>query len=109
VTLIPTAEMVPLAVDTDGSVRISKTRVTLDTVVAAFDSGLSAEAIVEQYPVLQLADVYAVIGYYLHHLDEVASYLTEREGQSDAVRDEAERRFAPAGVRARLLARQKTQ
>ncbi|MEP0758427.1 DUF433 domain-containing protein [Trichocoleus sp. DQ-A2] len=40
------------------------TRVTLDTVVAAFNSGATAEEIVFQYPSLQLANIYAVISYY---------------------------------------------
>ena len=40
---------------------------------------MTAEAIVEQYPVLRLADVYAVIAYYLHHIDEVTSYLEDRD------------------------------
>jgi uncharacterized protein (DUF433 family) len=108
-TLSLMPEMVPLAADADGSIRVAKTRVTLDTVIAAFEAGMTAEAIVEQYPVLRLADVYAVIAYYLHHIDEVTSYLEDRERLSETVREESERHFDPAGVRARLLARQKPQ
>jgi uncharacterized protein (DUF433 family) len=54
-----------LVLDADGVARIGATRVTLDTLVAAFEEGATAEEIVRQYPSLQLADVCSVIGYYL--------------------------------------------
>ncbi len=85
--------------------RVGGTRVTLDAVVEAFQEGLTAEEIAQQYPSLSLSDVYAVLSYYLNHQDEVESYLQERERIRQAVRRENERRFDPAGVRERLLAR----
>jgi hypothetical protein len=39
-------ETLPLQADADGAVRVGKTRVTLDTVVAAFSNGATAEEIV---------------------------------------------------------------
>ena len=54
-------EPLPLLADKDGVVRVRGTRVTLDTVVTAFNDEATAEEIVHQYPSLQLADVYAVI------------------------------------------------
>lgn len=50
-------EPVPLYADEDGVVRVGGTRVTLDSVVAAFRLGETAEGIVESYPALCLADV----------------------------------------------------
>lgn len=96
---------VPLRVDADGVVRVGGTRVTLDTVVDAFAEGLSAEEIALQYPSLQLADIYATIGYYLQNREEVEAYLEDQARGAAEVRAEAERRFPPQGVRARLLAR----
>jgi uncharacterized protein (DUF433 family) len=61
--LVPTAEPIPLVTDANGVVRISKTRVTLDTVVTAFLEGATAEEIREQYSSLRLSDIYAVITY----------------------------------------------
>ena len=58
-------EPVPFTVDSDGVARVGKTRVTLDTVVAAFLEGATAEEIVQQYPTVDLADIYSVIGYFL--------------------------------------------
>ncbi len=100
-------EPIPIHTDADGVIRVGGTRVTLDTVVAAFDAGATAEEIVQQYPSVTLADVYSVIGYYLRHQPEVRAYLTEREKEAAQVREENERRFDPAGVRDRLLARRR--
>jgi len=98
-------EPLPLMIDGDGVVRVGHTRVTLDTVVAAFQDGATAEEIVQQYPSLQLADVYVVIGYYLRKQAEVDAYLRQRQQQADEIRRQNEARFDPAGVRDRLLAR----
>lgn len=102
-------ERIPLMADTDGVVRIGGTRVTLDTVVAAFDDGATAEEIAHQYPSLQLADVYAVITYYLRQRSEVEAYLRQRRELADEVRRQNEARFDPQGVRDRLLARRKAK
>jgi uncharacterized protein (DUF433 family) len=101
------AEPVPLASDADGVVRVGSSRVTLDTIVAAFREGMTPEGIVEQYPTLRLAEVYSVIGYILSHPAEVETYLRDRQRSAEAVRRENEARFDPTGVRDRLLARRR--
>jgi uncharacterized protein (DUF433 family) len=108
-SLIVTAQPIPLTTDTDGVVRVGNTRVTLDTIVAAFREGATPETIAQQYPSLALADVYAVIGYYLNHGPEVHAYLQQREQQAARVRQENETRFDSNGVRDRLLARRLQQ
>ncbi|BAZ51875.1 hypothetical protein NIES4103_45340 [Nostoc sp. NIES-4103] len=100
-----TTESIPLEVNPDGVVRVGGTRVTLDTVVAAFNQGATAEEIVFQYPSLQLADVYAVISYYLRHQQEVQEYLQERQQRANEIRKINENKFNPQGVRDRLMAR----
>jgi uncharacterized protein (DUF433 family) len=100
------AEPLPLATDDAGVVRVANTRVTLDTVIAAFHDGLTAEEIAEQYPSLPLAQVYSVIGYYLDHQAEVDTYLADREQRANEVRLANEESFSPVGIRSRLLARQ---
>jgi uncharacterized protein (DUF433 family) len=109
VTLTIAAEPVPLRLDAGGVVRVGGTRVPLDTVVAAFHDGATAEEIVQQYPTLDLGDVYAALAYYLRHRPEVDAYLEERGRQREAVRAENEARFDPRGIRARLLARRAAQ
>lgn len=104
-SLILTAESPPLVTDSAGVVRVAGTRVTLDTVVAAFHDGATADEIAEQYPTLTLSAVYAVIGYYLRRKADVEEYLAGRQRCADEIRRENELRFRPVGVRARLLAR----
>jgi uncharacterized protein (DUF433 family) len=99
---------VPLHVDQDGVVRVSDTRVTLDTVLGTFLMGVNPEEIAARYPTVALADIYAVISYYLHHQAEIDQYLQQREEAAERVRRENEARWSPAGVRERLLARQAT-
>jgi uncharacterized protein (DUF433 family) len=100
-------EPVPLVADADGVVRVGSTRITLDTVVAAFDVGDTAEEIAHQYPSLDLVDIYAVITYYLRHRAAVERYLDARAQTAAQVRVDAEARFDPVGIRARLLARRR--
>ena len=100
-----TTEPVPFMVDSDGVARVAKTRVTLDTVVAAFLEGATAEEIVQQYPTVDLADVYSVIGYYLRRRSEVDDYVQRGRQQAEIQRKQNESRFDPYGVRERLLAR----
>ena len=103
--LAPTTEVIPLTVDANGVLRVGNTRVTLDTMLAAFADGATVEEIVQQYPSLHLADVYSVIGYYLRHTAAVDVYLQQRHKQRETVRQQNEGRFDPHGVRERLLAR----
>lgn len=100
-------EQVPVYTDGDGVIRVGGTRVTLDTLVAAFDAGATAEGIAQQYPSVALADVYSVIAYYLRHQPEIRLYFSQRERQAARVREQNERRFDPSGVRERLLARRR--
>ena len=102
-------EAPPLSTDPDGVVRVTGTRVPLDTVIAAFVAGATAEEISQQFPSLALADVYQVIAYYLRRPSEVEEYLRRRMAQSESVRASNEQRFDPVGVRARLLARRGTR
>lgn len=104
-TLDVAPEPMPLLAGRDGVVRVGATRVTLDTVVAAFDGGATAEEIAQQYPSVDLADIYAVITFYLRHRDEVAVYMRARARVATQVRADNEARSDPVGIRDRLLAR----
>jgi uncharacterized protein (DUF433 family) len=104
-TLVVVAEPAPLQTNADGVVRVGNTRVTLDTVIAVFKQGTTAEEIVYRYPSLRLADVYATIAFYLNHQQEVETYLQQRQQQAQEIRKMNEARFDPQGLRDRLLAR----
>lgn len=107
-TLVAGPEPVPLAADAEGVVRVGGTRVSLESVIHAFDEGATAEEITQRYPSLNLADVYTVIGYYLKHEVEVKDYLRERQYRSGETRRENQTRFDPAGIRERLMERRKS-
>jgi uncharacterized protein (DUF433 family) len=105
-TLVVTAEPAPVETNADGTVLIGETRVTLNTLVAVFNQGMMAEEIVYRYPSLKLADIYATIGFYLNHQQEVEAYLHQRQQQAQEIRRMNEAKFDPQGLRDRLLARQ---
>ena len=104
--LIITAEPIPLKADESGVVRVGGTRVTLETVIISFNQGATAEEIVQQYPSLKLADVYATIAYYLSKKAEVDAYLQQQQKIAEEIRTFNEARFNSQGIRSRLLARQ---
>src|SRR5580700_3027505 len=95
-------EAIPLAKDAHGVYRVGGTRVTLDLVVRAFNRGATAEEIAQKFTSLELSDVYQVIGYYLKHSVEFASYFEQREREErELVAEHPE--WSPKGLRERLL------
>lgn len=95
----------PLRVTKDGVVYVGNTRVPLETVIWTYNEGASAEEIVMQYDALALADVHAVIAYYLNHREAVETYIEGVKAESERVRQENEARFDMRAFRERLLAR----
>ncbi|SPF49835.1 conserved hypothetical protein [Candidatus Sulfopaludibacter sp. SbA4] len=108
-TELDTVETIPMVLGADGVIRVGGTRVTLDTLIAAFREGETPEEIAQQYPPVALGDIYAVIGYALRHPDTVSVYLRRRSDVAKDVRTENERRFSADGIRDRLLARRLSQ
>lgn len=99
------AEIPPLIQDDDQVVRVRGTRVTLDSIVGEYEDGATAEEIVQRYPTLALAEVYAVLAYYLKRRPEVEEYLASSRTIAEAVRSEYSKQFDQRGIRDRLLAR----
>jgi uncharacterized protein (DUF433 family) len=100
------AVAVPLFDDGQGGLRVSGTRVLLERIVHAFEDGATPEGIVQSYDTLQLADVYAVLTWYLRHKEEVEDYLRKRAEQADVIRQMIEAGQPDrAELRARLMAR----
>ncbi len=100
---------VPLRLDAQGTIRVGRSRVTLDTVIAAYHQGASPETIVRQYPAVTLAEVYGAIAYYLQHQAEMDAYLRARLAAAAPLREELEGRFNPVGLREQLAARRADQ
>jgi uncharacterized protein (DUF433 family) len=99
------AEPPPLHMDTNGVLRVGGTRIPLETVIEEYRNGADADEIAHNYDSLQLADVHAVIAYYLKHSSDVTAYLAEREEHAERTRAENELRAPSGGWRERLMAR----
>jgi len=83
---MPTVIDVPLRIDSNGVIRIGNTRVTLETIVSRHQAGDTPEAIQRGFPTVPLADIYAVLAYYLSHQDEVDTYMRGVEAEGEAIR-----------------------
>ena len=103
--LVFEAQTVPLVTDQGGVVRVGNSRVSLDTLLAIYEQGASAEEILLRLPTLQLSDIHAVLAYYLNHQAEVHAYLRLRQQEEEAAAAEDAGRFGHDGMRERLLER----
>ena len=90
-------------VDESGVMRVGASRVMLDSIVASFEQGHSAETIQQQYPSLSLEEVYGAIAWYLAHADEVAQYLQRQQAVWDQWRAKAAEQPSPVIQRLRAL------
>ena len=89
--------------DEHGVLRIGRSRVMLDSIVASFEQGHSAETIQQQYPALTLEEVYGAITWYLANPDEVSQYLERQQAVWSQCRAEAAARPSPVAQRLRAL------
>lgn len=101
----PIVEQVPLRLYEGRSLRVGTTRVTLDTVVTAYKMGETAEEIAESFDTLELADIHAVISYYLRHVDEVDAYIADGEARAEELRRWVEEHQGATDFREQLRTR----
>ncbi|HEX5447275.1 MAG TPA: DUF433 domain-containing protein [Pirellulales bacterium] len=75
----------------DGGYWLSGSRVSLDSIVYAFQQGQPAESIAHSFPAVSLEAVYGAIAYYLGNRQRIDEYLAEGralyEAQRQAARD----------------------
>jgi uncharacterized protein (DUF433 family) len=95
----------PLRLDASCVLRVGPTRIPLDRVIYTFSTGSTAEEILDDFPTLNLTDIYAVITYYLWHREVVDAYLKAREEHAEEIRRDHEARWPTEGIKERLLAR----
>lgn len=106
VTITIETDAVPLRVDAGGTVRVSGTRVTLDTIIGFYNQGMSAEELTHAFPSVPLADAHAVIAFYLRRRAKIDDYLSKRNEEAEQKRREFESKFPPKGpTREELLDR----
>jgi len=84
-------------------IRIKGHRIGIESILAKYLAGQSAEEIARQYDTLRLVDIYATVTYYLQNQAEVDAYLerTQQLLADDMVRSDANP--SPAVLRLRKL------
>jgi uncharacterized protein (DUF433 family) len=95
----------PLTKGEDGTIRISGSRVTLDSLVGEFKRGATAEQIQEDFPSLGLREVYGAIAYYLEHMEAVEEYLQQQKKAGEETRIWIESKQETNHLRQRLQVR----
>lgn len=90
-TQLTLTQATPLIQEADGTVRITGSRVTLDTIIGAFQKGATAEQ--DSFPSLSLTQIYGAIADYLDHEADVEIYLGERRAEAEAIKYEIESRL----------------
>jgi uncharacterized protein (DUF433 family) len=95
----------PFRWDEAGGIRIGQSRVTLDSLLAAYHSGATPEEIAVQYSVLHLEEIYASIAYYLSHRQQIDSYLELRQREQKQRRSAVIQQYNLTNLRQRLLDR----
>ena len=99
----------PLRIDEVGGIRIGQSRVTLDSLLAAYHAGSTPEEISVQYSVLELSDIYATIAYYLSNRSQLDSYLEKRRQESEHRRMQLAQTNNLNDLRSRLISRRQAQ
>jgi uncharacterized protein (DUF433 family) len=99
----------PFRWDEAGGIRIGNSRVTLDSLLAAYHNGSTPEEIAVQYPVLRLEEIYSAIAYYLSHRQEIDNYLSERHQKAEKQRSQFIQRHNLADLRQRLSDQDQTE
>ena len=88
----------------DASIRFDDLYSLLESL--GFEKRATPEGMIQSYDTLQLADVYAVLTWYLRHKVQVEDYLGKRAEDAEAIRRTIEAKQPDrAELRARLMAR----
>jgi uncharacterized protein (DUF433 family) len=99
----------PLTRWEDGSIRITGSRVPIDTIVYHFKLGATAEEIFYKFPSLQLAQIYGASHYYLTYPGQVENTCVSRKPMlmpfQQTIESDPQYQKSKAELRERLLAR----
>lgn len=93
---------VPLHETSDGNVRVIGSRVTMHTIVGRFNEGDTPEDIHEGFPTISIAQINAIIAWYLKNQDEVDEWISEVDAEAEKLRLEIESRPESIAFRERF-------
>jgi len=102
---LETKQNVPLTEGEDGTIRVTGSRVTLNSIIHNFKLGATAEQIQHSFPSLSLRDIYGAIFYYLENTVLVEEYLSRQEQAAQQSRRFIDEHFDTTALRERILAR----
>ena len=86
----------------DGGYYLADTRISLDSIVHAFQDGESPDEILRSFPMAgPLVRIYGAITFYLENREKVEEYLVVQEQRWDALRRERPKRDDPLTNRLR--------
>jgi uncharacterized protein (DUF433 family) len=85
----------PVVRTSGGSWRIDGTRVSLDSIICAYQCDMSVESIVESFPSLSPRQVQDAIAFYLSKKVEIDQYLEEQEARWKQFQDVSQSRQDP--------------
>ncbi len=102
---ITLTQTTPLFEEQDGTIRLTGSRIPLDTIAYEFNQGATAEQIQDSFPSLSLRSIYGAISFYLEHQAAVDDYLRRREQEAVKLRRKVESRPEMADFRERLRRR----
>jgi uncharacterized protein (DUF433 family) len=106
----PLTLSIPLYESPPGILRVGKSKVLLELVIHAFQRGQTPESIVQSYDTLNLADVYAVISFYLANPTPIDEYLRHRDASASDLRAKFEVSHPPrVDLRQLITTRAKAQ
>jgi uncharacterized protein (DUF433 family) len=91
----PIATDVPLRTDSDGVIRVGQTRVTLHTLIGFYNAGHTPEALHDGFPTVSLADIHAILAYYLANQETVDAYLRQIDEEGERIRRKIEASSTP--------------
>ena len=76
--------------EADGAWRVANSGVSLDCIAQAYWQGQTAEAILEDFPSLNLEQIYGAIAFYLHNRQEIDRSMRVLDALWDETRRESE-------------------
>ncbi len=88
--ILETTQTVPLTVWKDGSIRVKGSRLLVDIIINSHQCGECPEHISESFPAVSVAEVYAIIAYYLTHKAKFEKYLAKREKEAEEIKKRIE-------------------
>ena len=96
---------VPLRYDDHGVIRVTGSRITLDVLVDCLEMGDTIDGIHEGFPSISLAQIDAIIRWYLDHKAEADEYIRIGKEEAEKIRREIESRPEYIAFRKRFWSR----